>query len=285
MKSRDLFFHRLALLFKLACITLAGFCFQANAETRADSTFGITNFAFASYLGTGFYSTSGQEVFVFQMPFEHVIKEETDEEAGWALNLPITIGFINFSSVDIENLPELDDVGTLTFLPGIEYRKKIYSNWTLIPFADYGFARDFNHTHNVLIIGAGIKSYAHFDLPGSVFTLGNRLLYARESNEDVDINSDYTLIETGLNFRLNSQTNIGKKNLKANFYYVNYYYPNNLVFFERTTSPIRVGMENEFGFTLSNFPDFLFFSDVQLGFGIRFGNDLRVYRLLFSAPF
>ena len=271
----------------LGFLTLV-FASQINfiqAETRDDSTFGITSFSFASYLGTGFYSTSGQEVFVFQMPFKHTIKEETDQQAGWRLNLPVTLGFINFPSLDIEELPELDDVGTITFLPGIEYRKKITSNWILIPFADYGFARDFNHSNNVLIIGAGLKSYADFDISGAVITLGNRLLYARESNENVDINSDYTLIETGLNFRLDHNADIFGQDIKLNLYYVNYYYPDDLVFFERTTSPIRVGVENELGFTFSNIPDFMFFSDLHLGFGVRFGNNLRVYRLLFSAPF
>ena len=255
------------------------------AATKDSSTFGITNYAFASYIGTGFYSTSGQDVFVFQLPFKHIIKEETDEEAGWRLNLPLTLGFINFSGLESEELPELDDVGTITFLPGIEYRKKITSDWTLIPFADYGFARDFNHTNNILIIGLGIKSYVNFHTEDGVLTLGNRFLYARESKKETDSNSDYTRILTGLNYRFDQQAHLAGNNLGINLYYANYYYPDDLVFLERTTSPIRVGYENEIGFTIDNISNFLFFSELQLGFGVRFGNDIRVYRLLFSAPF
>ena len=259
---------------------------SAESSTTTSSTFGVTNFAFASYLGTGFYSTSGQEVFVFQIPLKHTIIEETEEQAGWRLNLPITMGFINFSEADLENPPELDDIGTLTFLPGIEYRKKMTRDWILIPFADYGFAREFSHTNNVLIIGLGIKSYADFHHEGGVLTLGNRFLYARESHqEETKVNHDYTLVQTGLNFRFDQQARIAGADLGLNLYFVNYYYPDDLVFLERTTSPIRVGFENELGFTVDNIPDFLFFKNLQLGFGIRFGNDIRVYRLLFSAPF
>ena len=268
----------------LTCI-LAGYNSELNAATRDSSTFGITNYAFASYIGTGFYSTSGQDVFVFQLPFKHIIKEETDEEAGWRLNLPLTLGFINFSDLNLENVPELDDVGTITFLPGIEYRKKITTDWTLIPFADYGFARDFNHTNNILIIGLGIKSYIDFHVDAGVLTLGNRFLYARESKQDADSNSDYTRILTGLNFRFDQQASMAGEDLGINLYYANYYYPDDLVFLDRTTSPVRVGYENEIGFTIDNISDFLIFSDLQLGFGVRFGNDIRVYRLLFSAPF
>ena len=283
--------NKLSVPIKAACYyclfiyIFVGLNSELNAATRENSTFGITNFAFASYMGTGFYSTSGQDVFVLQMPFKHIIREENDEQAGWRLNLPLTLGFINFSDLDIENLPELDDVGTITFLPGIEYRRKITSNWTLIPFADYGFARDFNHTSNVLIIGLGLKSYADFHSDSGVLTLGNRFLYARESSRDADINSDYTRILTGLNFRFDQQARIAGEHVGLNLYYANYYYPDDLVFFDRTTSPIRVGYENELGFTIDSISNFLFFTDIQLGFGVRFGNDLRVYRLLFSAPF
>jgi hypothetical protein len=68
-------------------------------------------------------------------------------------------------------------------------------------------------------------------------------------------------------------------------YYINFYYPNNLVFFQQTPNPIRVGVEHEVGFTLSNIPDFLFFEKPQIGLGVRFGNNLKVYRLVFGAPF
>jgi len=274
--------------FCCACLLFSLFAVQSstlNAATKDSSTFGITNYAFASYIGTGFYSTSGQDVFVFQLPFKHIIKQETVEEAGWRLNLPLTLGFINFSGLDSEELPELDDVGTITFLPGIEYRKKITSDWTLIPFADYGFARDFNHTNNVLIIGLGIKSYVNFHTEDGVLTLGNRFLYARESKEEAESNSDYTRILTGLNYRFDQQARVAGGDLGINIYYANYYYPDDLVFLDRTTSPVRVGYENELGFTIDNISNFLFFSELQLGFGVRFGNDIRVYRLLFSAPF
>jgi len=67
------------------------------------------------------------------MPFEHAIIEKTDTEAGWVLNLPITIGFINFDSLQLEELPGVNDVGTITFLPGLEYQYPVTPNWTLIP--------------------------------------------------------------------------------------------------------------------------------------------------------
>lgn len=255
-------------------------------DTAEDDPFGLTNYAFASYLGTGFYTTSGQDVFVLQLPFEHQIIEKTDTRSGWRLNLPITVGFINFSNIeDIEGLPELNDVATITFLPGIEYQYPASRNWTLIPFADYGFARDLSYTNNILITGAGIRSYYHFHASGELFTLGNRFLYAREKSGNTSNDSDYSLIETGLNYRITSDYAFSGKPFYTNVYYINFYYPNKLVFLERTPNPIRVGIEHEIGVTFSNIPRFLFFEDIELGIGVRFGNDVEVLRIIFGAPF
>ena len=264
------------------------FCFTVNNTFAAEDdggSFGLTSFAFASYLGTGFYTTSGQNCFVLQVPFDHTIKEKTDTEAGWVLKLPITIGFINFDSILEEDLPEISDVGTITFLPGLEFQYPVTLNWTVIPFADYGFARELDTTSNVLITGVGIKSYfnAHFDK--TMFTLGNRFLYAREQTKDASAAHDYSLIETGLNYRVTSDYSFGGEPLYTNLYYINFYYPNNLVFFEQTDNPIRVGVEHEVGITFSNIPDFLFFEKPQIGVGMRFGNNVKVYRLVFGMPF
>ena len=264
------------------------FCFIANNTCAAEDdggSFGLTSFAFASYLGTGFYTTSGQNVFVLQAPFKHIIKEKTDTEAGWVLKLPITIGFINFDSILIEELPELNDVGTITFLPGLEFQYPVTPNWTLIPFADYGFARELDTTSNVLITGVGIKSYFNAYFDKAMFTLGNRFLYAREKSKDSTTAHDYSLIETGLNYRVTSDYSFGGEPLYTNLYYINFYYPNNLVFFEQTDNPIRVGVEHEVGLTLSNIPDFLFFEKPQIGVGIRFSKNVNVYRLVFGTPF
>jgi hypothetical protein len=270
----------------LQCAVLFLLSISGHADAAEDDgSFGLTSFAFASYLGTGFYTTSGQNVFVLQLPFEHIIKEKTDTEAGWKLKLPITAGFINFDSIIIEELPGLSDVGTITFLPGLAYQYPVTHNWTLTPFVDYGFARELAYTSNILIMGTGLRSIydVHFD--EAMFTLGNRFLYAREQSKGSSSDADYSLIETGLNYRVTSSYFFDDEPIYSNLYYINFYYPNNLVFFEQTDNPIRVGIEHEFGITISNIPDFLFFEKPQLGLGVRFGNDVKVYRLVFGAPF
>lgn len=256
-----------------------------SLANKDDSSAGLTNFAFSSYLGTGFYTTSGQKVFVLQLPLDYNIRERTDDEAGILLKLPLTVGFINFNSLDIKGLPNINDTTTLTFLPGIEYQYPVTPDWILSPFADYGFARDFNNSENILITGFGIKSNFRFKLGDATVTLGNRFLHARERTGNSANDSSYSLIETGLNYRINSDYSFSNGALQSNLYYINFYYPNSIEFLQQTTTPIRVGVENELGITFSNLPDFLFFEKPELGIGVRVGNSITAYRILFGAPF
>lgn len=258
-----------------------GETFAAVEET----TVSATNFSFANYLGTGFYTSSGQDVFVIQLPFAYSIKEKTNTEAGIRLKLPLTIGIINFGDIETADLPDINDITTLTFLPGIEYQYPITSNWTISPFADYGVARDFNNSSNIVVTGIGIKSYYNIPVKNALLSLSNRFLYAREKNKDAGNNSDYSLIETGINYRTSSDFTHDNGVVFNNLYYINFYYPNNLVFLERTANPIRVGIEHEIGVTFSNLPDFWLFEKSQIGLGVRFGNGVNVYRLIIGVPF
>ncbi len=276
--------HASSLIVPLA-IALFIFSPKNVFSEEQQSAFGITNFAFSNYLGTGFYATSGQEVFVFQIPFQYTIREKTNKISGWVLKLPLTFGIINVNNIDINNIPDLNDVTTLTFLPGIEYQHPITQNWTVTPFIDIGLARDFNNATNVLLTGIGIKSFYSIPVGNALLMLGNRFLYARERSDISNNDSDYSLIETGLNYRVASDYTFDNGTIFSNLYYINFYYPNNLVFFEQTANPVRVGVEHEIGITFSNLPDFLFFKQPQIGAGIRFGDDLNVFRIVFGAPF
>lgn len=278
--------RKFALRLLLYILFLPGCCSNLYAEaSKLESTAGLTNFAFASYLGTGLYTSSGQRVFVIQLPFDYTIIQKTDTRPGWLLKLPITFGLLNFKGLDLENLPNIDNVATLTFLPGIEYQYPITPKWTLIPFADYGFARDLNNKANILVFGTGVKNYIKFNHRGNTLTLGNELLFARERTGNSSLDASYSLFETGLDYRMKTRFIFGGKPLMLGFYYINYYYPNDLIFLKQTENPIRVGWENEVGFTFSNLPSSYLFEKPQFGFGVRIGNGIMVYRLVFGMPF
>ncbi|HHJ34627.1 MAG TPA: hypothetical protein ENJ87_02575 [Gammaproteobacteria bacterium] len=271
--------------YTLALFAILSSFTNSTPAAEDQGSVGLTNFAFSHYLGTGFYSSSGQDVFVVQAPFKYTITEKTNTEPGWVVNLPLTLGIINSDTIDVNNLPGLNDVTTLTFLPGIEYQYPVTHNWTISPFGDFGIARDLNNLTSVFVTGIGIKSYYNIPVNDAMITLGNRFLYAREKSKNNKNESDYSLIETGINYRVASSYSPGGRLMFSNLYYINLFYPNNLVLLERTENSIRIGIEHEIGITFSNLPDFLFFEKSEIGVGIRFSSGVKVFRIIFGMPF
>jgi hypothetical protein len=252
-----------------------------------DSETDLVNFAFARYLGTGFYATGDSRIFVLQIPMNYTLKpiDMSSLEPGWMLRLPITIGLVDFENIQDSDIPGLNDVGTLSIIPGIEYQYPVTGNWSLNPFFDLGLAHDFNTDVSVRVFGLGIKSFAYFAHGDNTLLLGNRLLYANENTENIEGSTDFAVFETGLDYRIPSSFLPFGYPLTFSLYYINHYYINDLVFVRVTENPIELTSSNEVGFTVS-LPEVSWLPDnPQIGFGIQYTGEVTFYRLVFGMPF
>ena len=98
----------------------------------------LINFAFGNYLGSGFYSSSNIDVFIVKLPFLKTLKAPTETEAGLIINYPVSLGITNISDDAVEGIPDFNDIGTVSVVPGLEYvhctvpspRGEIISEWT-----------------------------------------------------------------------------------------------------------------------------------------------------------
>ena len=115
-----------------------------HAQVQALNADDLTNFAFARYLGSGFYTTGDIRIFVLQLPLTSQLKPLTRDEYGLVLQYPLTLGFtdVSFEGIADGNIPDINDVATLSFVPGLEFQYQVLDNWMLAPFADLGFAHD-----------------------------------------------------------------------------------------------------------------------------------------------
>jgi hypothetical protein len=271
----------------LAAIFLLGISLVTppNSQAEEPSDIELVNFAFANYLGTGFYTSSKGSVFILKVPLKSTLKPMTSNDPGWVLKYPVSIGVTNFEEIVGGQVPELDDVGTVSFVPGIEYHYPVYQNWTLVPFFDLGIARDYNNNDNVRILGCGVMSFANFDFDRQRLLLGNRLLYADEMNLETNRNSSFAVFETGLDYNIPTDFTLHGSYIDFSLYYINYYYIRDIVVLEILDNSISLQNKNELGFTVS-LPDYAWLPDsARLGLGVQFTSDNRLYRLLFGMPF
>ena len=257
----------------------------SDAQSQDQSDVELINFAFGNYLGTGFYASSGGEVFILRIPLSTTLRPMTSNDPGWVITYPITMGVADIEQIIDGETPTLDNVGTVSVVPGIEYHYPVLRNWSLIPFFDLGLARDLVNNDNIRILGAGVKSFATFDFDRDRLTLGNRFLYADQKNLEAGNNSNFAVFETGLDYNIPTDYTIHGSFIDVGLYYINYFYLKDLVLVDALDNPISLENKNEIGFTVS-MPDYFWLPESsRLGFGIQFTKDARLYRLVFGMPF
>jgi len=247
----------------------------------------LTNFAFANYLGSGFYSTSNFNVFIVKVPFSTTLEAPTETEAGWVVNYPVTLGVANISDDfdGVEGVPDLNDIGTVSVVPGLEYLYPVLGNWQLAPFVDIGIARDVSNEVNIRVRGAGVKSFVTFDFDSAWLTFANRLLYADQKNLESGDESSFAVFETALEYTIPTSYTIGGSAVNLGYYFVNYQYIDDLVLVDFLDDRISLQDKNEIGFTFT-LPKHSWLPDnFELGLGVQVTKDNEMYRLVIGAPF
>jgi hypothetical protein len=252
----------------------------------------LVNFAFARYLGTGYYSTDESDVFVVQLPLIHQLRPMTPDEFGIVLRYPVTVGITNFDldgddsddGQELPDIPELDDVATISLVPGVELQFAMRDNWYVAPFIDFGYAWDLDSDGSSKLFGAGVKSFADFTFNHDILTLGHRLLYSRQSNIEGDGSSSFSVLQSGLDYRFGAAAPERRGSLDIGLYYINNYYINDLGIPRASDDTINLGNTNEFGITFGLPPHRWLPDNPRIGLGVQLVDDLEVYRIVFGAP-
>lgn len=246
----------------------------------------LVNFAFSNYLGTGFYASDSGEVFILKLPLSTTLRPMTDDQAGWVVRYPITMGTANFDNIIDGDIPDLRDIGTISVIPGIEHHYALSPDWRLVSFFDLGIARDLETHKNIRVLGAGVKSFVNFDFGDRRLTLGNRLLFADQENlDDGGNHSNFAALETGLDYIIPGNFRVNGTPLDLSFYYINYYYLDDLVLVDFLDARISLENKNEIGFTVS-LPKHDWLPDnSRIGLGVQVTRSDDLYRLVFGAPF
>ena len=256
---------------------------EAIAEEQSEAE--LINFAFANYLGTGFYASGGGDVFILRIPLSTTIRPMTSNDSGWIITYPFTLGIANVEQIVEGEIPTLDHVGTISIVPGVEYHYPVLHNWRLVPFFDLGIARDLVNNVDIRVLGAGTKSYVTFDFERHRLTLGNRLLYADQKNLERGSNSNFAVFETAVDYNIPTDFTVHGSFIDFGFYFINYYYLKDLVLVDALDNPISLENKNEIGFTFS-IPDYSWLpSESRLGFGVQITKDAELYRIVFGMPF
>jgi len=139
------------------------------------------HWAYSAYFGTGAYSIdTGESVYVLSFrPGWSLrgaqLEENGERTIGLRFRLPVTIGLHALDSSDLGSTLNLNNVGTLSVVPGLEIDIPINKRWSLKPVAYAGWGTEADGDASAWIYWAGVRSRVTFHNDAFDWALVNAL--------------------------------------------------------------------------------------------------------------
>jgi len=270
-------------------VVWTGIAIAAMVETRAQETETVPplDFAFATQLGSGVYTAGGRTVQIYRIPVSWTVRDSADHAFGIELTFPVTFGFFDFKTSDILDGELPDDIGTISLVPGAEIEVPIVQDWWLTPFAEAGYATDFESGGSALTYAGGIRSLALFHRPSHGYRLGNVLKYVGFTETEAWASAAYVELDTGIELRHPLGFTMMGQTANLGWFAVDYFYLQGLTFNDLEGEEITVRNQIEIGVTFGTDSTIKAWKlpIPRVGVSYRFGDDVAAVRFVLGAPF
>ncbi len=248
------------------------------------------HFAYANYLGSGVYRATGQDASLISMPFSYDLGKKN--KTSYSIRLPVSVGFFDFELADIPNLELPNEVGTLTFTPGLAFNYQFNQDWLIESYVDLGYGRNLTTDKGVTITSAGLSALYHFKLNEIDSIWANRVYYANYDGNGYDSQDSYAAIQTGIDSGFPLQYQLLGYRFQPRVFATVFWYFTEVDFLMPRTRDFDVA-ENvtltnslELGFTMK-FEQTIGYDWAgieRLGLSYRYSKSFSAFRLLFSFP-
>lgn len=251
----------------------------------------LVHYAYANYLGSGLYKTTGQNASLINLPFSYEVAQE--EQMTYGLRLPLSLGFFDFSLSDLPDLEFPDEVGTFTFTPGIEVSYQYSDNLIIESYLDYGYARNLSTGRNVSVHSVGISSLYHFNIGKFDSIWASRVYYAGYNGNGFDAKDSYAAVQLGIDTGLPYKFQVLGYQYQPRVFATAFWYFREVDFFNQRgvakfddSNNVTLSNSFEVGATMK-FDKVIGYSWAgidRLGISYRFSEQFSAFRLLFSFP-
>jgi len=267
----------------LLLILAASFVAQAEESD-------LVHYAYANYLGSGVYRTTGQNASLISLPFSYDLGKK--EKTSYSLRLPVSVGFFDFEIADLPNLELPDEVGTVTFTPGVAFSYQYSENWAVESYFDIGYGRNLTTNKGVTVTSAGVSALYDFTIKDYDSIWANRVYYANYDGNGYEAKDSYAAVQIGVDTGLPLQYQVFGYPFQPRVFATAFWYFSDVDFFMPQTKSFdeenNITLTNslEFGFTLQ-FTKTIGYSWAgieRLGLSYRYSKNLSAFRLLFSFP-
>jgi hypothetical protein len=134
------------------------------------------------------------------MPFSYKIGQK--DNTSYSLRLPISLVFFDFGLADLPNLDFPDEVGTVTFTPGITFNYQYNNDLFIESYLDNGYGRNLTTNKGINIHSSGVSALYNFDIKNYDAIWANRIYYARYDGNGYDAKDSYAALQTAIDVGL-----------------------------------------------------------------------------------
>lgn len=278
---------RCATALLLACTAAVAAPARAGAEALQQGEAELVHFAFASQLGSGVYSIGGRTVQIYRLPFSWRVAEPEDGRPGFRLRFPATLGLYDFDPQDVIESGLPDRLDTVSAAVGAEFDFPL-GDWHLLPYAEVGRARAGDSDADATIWSAALHARRDLSRGEHLLRLNAGIVYANVELDGSGARADLVKLEAGVEARRLVGFDIAGLPAEGGAYLMAEYYA------DRPEEPVvrsaggsRLPAQGEVGITLGTRPMLRLWKLPlpRVGLAYRFGDGVRVYRLVFGTPF
>jgi len=240
---------------------------------------------YSAVFGTGSYSIGNRDVFVITIPYENQLRPATEEKYEILWQVPVTLGFYDYEWQDVGDLEIPTDVATLTILPGIQYIIPLSDSWTIKPFANLGYGKEFDGGEEAWIYSAGIRTLYKIRQDKWRISFGSALYYAGNTQKD-KTDLGFAAFEAAIDINHATAWKLNEQQVYLGGYAAMYIF-SNLEFIQSEDTSIEISDQYELGLTLSaaNELKIMGLEMERIGLGYLFAKDFHAVRLVFSFPY
>lgn len=197
----------------LISIMTTGVLAQSEKQAVQETDF---NYVYSTVLGTGWYSTGTERVFILRVPLKWTVAE-FDEKNSLDLLVPVSVGVRDL--IDDEGDLEIpSQLMTASFLPGVAWDYKAKDNWQIAPSVQIGASQDFQQDTTAWLYSVGVRSYAWWDVGKHRLGLGNRIVGAGQHIESSNSQQGFIMVENGFDWNYQLPWTLAKQPLSTSIF-------------------------------------------------------------------
>jgi hypothetical protein len=269
------------ILFLLIALTVSPISLSSEVD-------GVANYAYSVFVGTGKYKVEDRTIYVFSAPLEFDIKEidyDKGHNVGLKLLVPVAVGVTNFEF--IEELPEFDvnDIQTVSVVPGLEIPIALSKRWQLKPFVQAGFGVDAKSDSYSFVWGAGARTRGTYG-DDSRWKVGGEYLWAGNNPSGDNSTTSFGRLGIGVEYKIPTTWSVGDRYISWHLRALQRYFTD-AVDFEEPVLPSKLKSATELGlsFGLSRPIRVLGYDFTQLGVGYEWASDIKAIKFFTTFPF